>query len=99
MRSSYRCTVVAAGVLVAVGLAGPAAADPPRSGSCPGRFTAANPAQLTRVLEEAGGGQSAADTAASTFARLDKNGDRILCYIQISKGYFNVIENVARGVR
>jgi hypothetical protein len=96
MRSSYRLTVAAAGVLLAVGLAGPAAADPPRSGSCPTPFTAVNRAQLARAIEEAGAPpQLAADAAAGAFARVDKNGDRVLCYHPIGKTeYVNVIDNV-----
>jgi hypothetical protein len=101
MRSSYRCGVVAAGVLVAVGLAGPAAADPPRSGSCPTPFTAVGQAQLARAIELAGAApQAAAEGATGAFALIDKNGDRVLCYHPIGKKeYVNVIDNVVPGDR
>jgi hypothetical protein len=95
MRSSYQCGVVAAGVLVAVGLAGPAAASPPRSGSCPVPFTAVNPSQLAQVLEDVGAPEPTSDIADAAFARLDKNGDGLLCYKPIgAKLSVNVIDNV-----
>lgn len=101
MRSSHRCTVIAASVLVAVGLAGPAAASPSRSGSCPVPFAAVNPSQLGQAIEDAGAPQAVADMAAGeAFAQIDKNGDGTLCYIPIGrKEYVNVIDNVVPRAR
>src|SRR5690242_15893370 len=100
MRSSYRYTVAAAGVLLAVGLAGPAAASPPRSGSCPVPFTAVNPSQLAQVLEDVGAPEPVSDIAAAAFAQGDKNGDGLLCYKPIGrKQYVNVIDNVVPRAR
>jgi hypothetical protein len=83
-----------------VGLAGPATASPPRSGSCPVPFTAVNPAQLAQVLEDVGAPQPVTDIAAGAFARFDRNEDGILCYKPIGKqAYVNVIDNVVPVAR
>ena len=101
MRSSHRCTVIAASVLVAVGVAGPASASPPRSGHCPGPFTAVDQSQLARAIEDAGAPREVAESAAAgAFGQVDKNGDRTLCYIPIGKKeYVNVIYNVVPRAR
>jgi hypothetical protein len=92
---------MAASVLAAVGLAGPAAASPPRSGSCPVPFTAVNRSQLEQAIEDAGAPRADADMAAGgAFVQVDKNHDGILCYIPIGKKeYVNVIDNVVPRTR
>jgi hypothetical protein len=90
-------TLMATGVLVTVGLAGPAAAGP-EAGECPAPFTAVTQPELAGVLA----GLNPTDPpeqseahAAAAFAGVNKNADEFLCYIAIGKqGFVNVIDNV-----
>ncbi|MGY1770488.1 hypothetical protein [Blastococcus sp. SYSU D00813] len=98
MRLLNRLAVITGGTLVAVALAAPATAAPPRSGDCPTPFRAATQSQLAQVLallDPTVPLEAHEASAAGAFARLNKNGDAVLCYIPIGRrGFVNVIDNV-----
>ncbi len=98
MRASGRCAAItAAGLLLTVGMAGPAAARP-EAGRCPTPFTPVTQAELALVLADLDPSLPLEDhesAAAGAFANVNKNDDELLCYIPIGKqGFVNVIDNV-----
>ena len=99
MRTSIRCALVTAGVLAAVGLAGPAAAAP-KPGGCPPAFTQVDPAGLTAALRVADpdlSPEEAAANAAGALAAVDENRDTLLCYRPIGREFYvNVIDNAVQ---
>ncbi|SFT99928.1 hypothetical protein SAMN05660657_04584 [Geodermatophilus amargosae] len=99
MRTSIRCAAVTAGVFVAVGLAGPAAAAP-RPGVCSPAFDDVTVGELAEVLQDADPDlteDEAAANASGAFAAFNKNGDAYLCYRDIGKEFYvNVIDNAVQ---